>query len=1192
MNPANQQTPREEWEVRVVALLMGELPDAEAAAVRQQLAQDPALARFYQELEQTLPLVREAVTPVPGGASTPAEPLRMSSPRRETLLSHLKVVPLPQPTGSLRRPLAWLWPMTLAASLVALLGFWGSDSGWFGGTARSFVPMALLPGADDVSVASSSKAAEAPVALELSRQEVDERRGRMRAKVETVDSLALGVPLSKTPAREGWDEQDVSRRYKVRDLAAGRPGQPATEFGLAQNAPTAPVPAPTAPSGSPSVAFIPPVADQAITSLGIEKKIATKAKAAAADPAPSSLASIPETPAQPLAPSPSKMPALAGGTVRERLSEEAESLERRSGSKALSDGGSKRPTARYLAAAKSELAAPTDPAREGVVRELQETVAPVAGNRGGEVLGRGYRDSQHNPLPAVEAMPLAKGVAPATTPPPSPELLLGDEPVIGKKFRATPSKEVADAGELAKSRDKSARPTGAEYMRFGSTLTTNSAGGGFAGGSGFGGVAGGGGGRLEDRSGGRKDTAALVGDAVDGLNGNAAAAETEAKRQWSFNLKADGANSVTPMLGYAVTPGNDLYDNAAEPATTAGSLGAFRVQRQLDAEPALQELRKQQAASNGRAETFAEKAGLDQERWGQASTSMARGVVAAEQGKPAGNAGNALHFYSDFDASSVLPQVLAEDRAAARKPVEGAELSDDAGKAGRVDFLARVLKREAANGQLPVSEARQIAATDLKDLAVVAQTPAVAPPPAPASAALDLAEPRRVPPPVPQPEVNTKDNAFSTFSLNISDVSFKLAEASLQNGTLPDPGAVRTEEFLNAFEYRDPEPAAGRAVGFSYDEARYPFAHNRDVLRFSVKTAAKGREAGRPLNLVLLLDHSGSMERSDRVQIIQECLRVLTGQLKAQDKLSIVTFARTAQLRFDGMSGTAAAQAADQVGEFTPEGGTNLEGALDLAYQTARRHFLSGGVNRVVLLTDGAANLGEVEPEQLKRKVEEQRRQGIALDGFGIGWEGYADDVLEVLTRHGDGRYGFINTVEEAAQGFAAQLAGALQVAAADVKVQVEFNPARVTTYRQLGYAKHQLTKEQFRDNTVDAAEIGAAETGTALYLAEINPRGQGDLGVVRVRYKVPGTEEYREEEWTVPYRPGVPALDQAAPSLRLAATAGAFAEWLAASPFAAEVTPDALLQLLQGVPAQYGADTRPPRLERMIRQAKSISGK
>jgi len=446
--------------------------------------------------------------------------------------------------------------------------------------------------------------------------------------------------------------------------------------------------------------------------------------------------------------------------------------------------------------------------------------------------------------------------------------------------------------------------------------------------------------------------------------------------------------------------------------------------------------------------------------------------------------------------------------------------------------------------------------------------------------------------PVPQPEIQTSDNAFSTFSLNVSDVSFKLAAASLENGVLPEAASIRSEEFINAFDYRDPEPAVGVPVAFVAERARDPFVHNRDLLRFSIKTSAAGREAGRPLNLVLLLDNSGSMERADRVSIIHEALKVLAAQLQPQDTLSIVTFARTARLWVDGASGAAAAAAVSRVSDLVPEGGTNLEEAMKLAYATARRHYLTNGGNRVVVLTDGAANLGNVDPEALKQMVEAQRRQGIALDCFGIGWEGYNDDLLEVLSSNGDGRYAFINTPEEAGTEFAAKLAGALHVAAEDVKVQVEFNPRRVTSYRQIGYATHQLTKEQFRDNTVAAAALAAREAGNALYTVEVNPQGEGPLATVHVRFRVPGTTDVSEHEWDVPFDGAAPALEQSSPAMRLAATASAFSEWLASSPYAQEVTPEQLLKYLSGVPAIYGADARPKQLETMIREAKSLSGK
>ena len=449
-----------------------------------------------------------------------------------------------------------------------------------------------------------------------------------------------------------------------------------------------------------------------------------------------------------------------------------------------------------------------------------------------------------------------------------------------------------------------------------------------------------------------------------------------------------------------------------------------------------------------------------------------------------------------------------------------------------------------------------------------------------------------LPTPIPQPEILTRENNFSTFSLNVSDVSFKLAAASLENGRLPDVASIRSEEFINAFDYRDPEATAGKPVAFTSERARDPFAQNRDLLRFSIKTAAAGRAADRPLNLVLLLDTSGSMERADRVAIIREAMRLLATQLHPQDTISVVTFARTARLWADGVAGDKAGETLSQVGGITPEGGTNLEEAMRLAYETARRHYLASGINRVVLLTDGAANLGNVDAAALKQKVEAQRKQGIALDCFGIGWEDFNDDMLAELSGNGDGRYAFINSPEEAGTEFAAKLAGALQVAAQDVKVQVEFNPQRVVSWRQIGYAKHQLTKEQFRDNTVLAAEIAAQEAGNALYTVETIPDGVGPVATVYVRYKIPGTEDVQEHSWEVPYAGNAPALEQSSAAMRLAATASAFSEWLAASPFAQEVSPDELLKNLSGVPEIYGADQRPKKLEWMIRQAKSLSGK
>ena len=454
---------------------------------------------------------------------------------------------------------------------------------------------------------------------------------------------------------------------------------------------------------------------------------------------------------------------------------------------------------------------------------------------------------------------------------------------------------------------------------------------------------------------------------------------------------------------------------------------------------------------------------------------------------------------------------------------------------------------------------------------------------------LDLATPVPIQLPEPKPEVTTADNPFSTFSLNVTDASFRLCQASLQNGQLPPPHIIRTEEFINTFDYRDPAPSNGKALAFAWDRARHPFAHNRDLLRFSIQTAAEGRQGGQPLNLVLAIDNSGSMERADRVAILKEALKVLSTQLHPLDKVSVIAFARTPRLWMDGETGEAAFKKLAGYDGLVPEGGTNIEAALALAYETAGKHFIQKGNNRVILLTDGAANLGEVIPDSLRRRVESQRKQGIALDCFGVGWDGYNDHLMEALARNGDGRYAFLNSPADVERDFAKKLAGALKLAAADVKVQVEFNPMRVKTHRQVGYLRHQLKKEDFRNNSVDAAEIGAAESGNAIYVVQTDPRGTGPIGRVHVRYREPATGQFRETSWALPYRKDTPALEQAPPAMKLAATAATFAEWLGRTPYAGDVELHKLQQWLTGLEKEFPAHSPVRELQQMVRIATTM---
>ena len=439
------------------------------------------------------------------------------------------------------------------------------------------------------------------------------------------------------------------------------------------------------------------------------------------------------------------------------------------------------------------------------------------------------------------------------------------------------------------------------------------------------------------------------------------------------------------------------------------------------------------------------------------------------------------------------------------------------------------------------------------------------------------------------PEVDTLRNPVSTFSLHVGDASFGHAAASLENGEWPDPEGIRPEEFINAFSYRDPLPARDAPVALHAERARHPFGHAREILRVGVRTRSSGRDRTTPLNLVLLLDGSGSMERSDRQFIVAQALEALGRSLQEGDTISLVRFARQARVWGEGIPGPQAPAEIRRLLSLVPEGGTNLEEALLLAYRTAGKHFLDGGLNRIVLLTDGAANLGDTDNANLQSLVEENRRQGIALDAFGIGWDGYDDQRLEALTRNSDGHYAFLNRPGEVEEEFLRRLTGALDPAARNVKVQLRLNPERIRRYRQIGHARHQLAEEDFRDDAVDAAEMAPAATGMALYVLAPDPQGRGPVGTLLVRYEEPGTGRVNELSLTLPWEGEAPDLSTASPTLQLAAASGVLAEWLGGIPYSQGIDLDRLQGLVARARTAWPLDRNVHRLERMLHRAREL---
>lgn len=419
-------------------------------------------------------------------------------------------------------------------------------------------------------------------------------------------------------------------------------------------------------------------------------------------------------------------------------------------------------------------------------------------------------------------------------------------------------------------------------------------------------------------------------------------------------------------------------------------------------------------------------------------------------------------------------------------------------------------------------------------------------------------------------EVVSVDEPFSTFSLHVSDASFKLAQAAMERGEVPAAEGIRPEEFYNAFDYGDPAPASGEPVVCVTEQSAHPAFAQRNLLRIGVRTGSQGRGASTPLNLTLLLDHSGSMEREDRNAGLAMAVRQLSGLLKEGDTITVAGFSRQPRLLADRLPGARAQELNELIARTPSEGGTNLEEGLKLGEELAKRQFNLAAQNRVVLFTDGAANLGDARPEALQARIEGLRQQGIAFDAAGFGADGLNDKLLERLTRNGNGRYYIVDGPEDADAGFAKQLAGAFRPAAENVKVQVRFNPARVAKYKLIGFEEHRLQKEDFRNDSVDAAEMAAEEAGNALYQIETLPQGEGEVGEVSVRFRDVASGQMVERTWTIPYDAQAPAFDRATPSIQLAGLAAFTAEKLRAAPMADAVDFQQLGQVYAGVRARY----------------------
>ena len=428
-------------------------------------------------------------------------------------------------------------------------------------------------------------------------------------------------------------------------------------------------------------------------------------------------------------------------------------------------------------------------------------------------------------------------------------------------------------------------------------------------------------------------------------------------------------------------------------------------------------------------------------------------------------------------------------------------------------------------------------------------------------------------------EIPAAETPYSTFSLNISDASFQLAKAALARGERPDPTSIKPEQFYNAVDYGDPAPASNESVAATVEQSAHPVIPGRNLVRVALRTGSVGRSAVQPLRLTLLVDQSGSMVREDRRASMEHALSQLGTLLTKNDLVTVIGFSRMPHLLADGMTGDQPLKLTELVNQAASEGGTNLEEALKLGGQLAERHQLAGAQNRIVLFTDGAANLGDANPDRLAEQVKSFRQKGLAFDIAGIGADGLNDRLLSELARNGNGRYYVVG--DEKNDSFARQLAGAFRPAAENVKVQVNFNPQRVGKYKLIGFEKDRLKTEDFRNDSVDAAELAAEEAGVAIYQVEPLADGTGEIGEVSVRFRDAASKEMVERTWTIPYDAQATAFDRAAPSMQLAGLSMLAAEKLKGGPLADAIDFKQLTGSEAFVKQFYGSS---PRVADMLR--------
>jgi Ca-activated chloride channel homolog len=438
------------------------------------------------------------------------------------------------------------------------------------------------------------------------------------------------------------------------------------------------------------------------------------------------------------------------------------------------------------------------------------------------------------------------------------------------------------------------------------------------------------------------------------------------------------------------------------------------------------------------------------------------------------------------------------------------------------------------------------------------------------------------------PFLQAATNPLSTFSLDVDTASYSNVRRFINSGSLPPKDAVRVEEMINYFTYDYREPEGDKPFSIDIDSTACPWDTSHRLLRIGLKGREVANENRPSSNLVFLLDVSGSMNPAERLPLVKQAMRLLVDKLTEKDRVAIVIYAGGSGLALNSTRGNEKEKILQALEELQAGGSTNGAEGIELAYKVAAENFIKGGVNRVILATDGDFNIGVTNQGDLIRLIEAKAKAGVFLSVLGVGTDNLKDSTMQKLADKGNGNYAYLDSVDEARKVLVQQINGTLMTIAKDVKIQVEFNPARVASYRLIGYEKRLLRKEDFNNDKVDAGEIGAGHTVTALY--EVVPAGSGatdpassvppvdalkygtnrtdatngspEMVTVKLRHKKPegDTSELTERSFT----DNGSKFENAAPDLKFAAAVAEFGMLLRDSQYKGKGTFGAVLEWAQ----------------------------